>query len=373
MRETREGLRSYFRPHLNDLQPYVPVETLQAVADRLRLPPTGISKLDFNENPYGPSPLVHEALASLEGAHLYPDPLASELRSALSTYTGVDVARIFVGAGEDELIFTLAQLFIEPGDRCIESSPTYTMYAALTRQCAGEIVQAPLGERWELDVLAILDAITPAVKLIWVCSPNNPTGNTVTEAELRPILDTGVPVAVDEAYYEFSGKTFAPLLDEYPNLIILRTFSKLHGLAGLRVGYMLASEEVVAQVMKIKLPFNVTAAGQVAALAALDDTVRIGEQVRLLTSERDRMAALLGEHGELIPYPSEANFLLCRVRSGDARALRAELADRGVFVRHIGKPRVENCLRITTGTPADTDRLVSALHELRPSRQEARA
>jgi histidinol-phosphate aminotransferase len=357
---------------VRELRPYVPPEALEILARRNGLDPAQVSKLDFNENPYGPSPRVREALAGLENLHLYPDPAARELRAEVAAYAGVPEARVFIGAGADELISLLVSLFVEPGEAVLDLPPTYGMYGGVTLQHGGRVLHAPRGPGWEVDVPATLEAIRGGAKLVWLCSPNNPTGNLATEAELLPLLETGAPVVVDEAYFEFSGHTFAPLLEEHPNLIIMRTFSKLAGLAGLRVGYLLAGEEVVETLDKIKLPFNVTLAGQAAALAALRDRERLRWDLDLLIGERERMASLLRRQGELRPYPSDANFILCEAR-GDARGLHAALAERGVFVRYFPKPRLEGCVRISVGRPEDTDRLLGALEALRPSARAARA
>ncbi len=373
MIEQGSGLESYFRRHVRELQPYVPPEALEILARRHGLDPDHVAKLDFNENPYGPSPLVLEALANLRHLHLYPDPVAGELRAEVSDYADVDSDRILVGAGADEIISLLVHLFVEPGDAVLDVTPTYSMYGGVTLQNAGRVVHVPRGDRFEVDVPATLEAMErERVKMVWVCSPNNPTGNLATEAEVLPLLETGVPVVVDEAYHEFSGHTFARFLDKYPNLIIMRTFSKLAGLAGLRVGYVLANEEVIAHANKIKLPFNVTLAGQVAALAALRDRERLRANLQALLSERERMVALLREQGELKPYPSDANFILCEARGGNAKALHAQLAGEGVFVRYFPKPRIDTCLRISVGRPQDTDRLLAAVSRLRPAKEAVR-
>ncbi len=369
MSKQRKDFDSYFRAHVRELKPYVPVEALEILAHRHGLDPASVSKLDFNENPYGPSPAVHEALATLPHIHLYPDPLARELLAELSDYTGVEESRILIGSGADEIISLLVSLFVEPGDIILDLVPTYSMYGGVTLQHAGRVRSVERDADWRVDVRATLEALRDGAKMVWVCSPNNPTGSLATEEEVVPLLETGVPVVVDEAYHEFSRHTFAPLLDTYPNLIIMRTFSKLAGLAGLRVGYLLANEQVIEQARKIKLPFNTTVASQAAALAALRDRPRLQENLTAILDERERMARLLREQGELAPYPSDANYLLCEAR-GDARLLHAGLAAEGVFVRYFPKPRIDNCLRISVGRPEDTDRLVAALNRLAP-RHEA--
>ncbi|MDQ3328606.1 MAG: histidinol-phosphate transaminase [Chloroflexota bacterium] len=366
------NIDSYYRPHVRDLEPYVPPEALEILAYRAGLDPAHASKLDFNENPYGPSPRVIDALASMANVHLYPDPIAGELRGELASYTGTNAEDILIGAGADELISLLVSVFIEPGDVVVDLTPTYSMYGGVTLQHAGRVVHVPRGDGWTVDVPAVLAEIEHGAKIVWVCSPNNPTGSLATEKEVVPLLETGAPVVLDEAYYEFSRHTFAPLIHTYPNLIVLRTFSKLAGLAGLRIAYMLASRDVLDQAHKVKLPFNTTLAGQVAATAALRDRAYLAANLDALLVERERLVTLLREQGELDPYPSDSNFLLCRT-SGDAPGLHRALAARGVFVRHFPKPRIDDCLRISVGRPEDTDRLLAALEEVRPAARRAEA
>ncbi len=361
------GLARFLRPHLEGISPYVAVETVEALALRYGLDPGEVSKLDANENPYGPSPKVYEALSDLRHVNHYPDPLAMELREAIARYAGASVGQVLVGAGADELIELLVRLFIEPGDSTIDMPPTFSMYRAFTLQNGGRVTEVVRDDSWAVDVPGVLDAITPRTKLIWVCSPNNPTGNLTPQEAVIPLLDTGVPVVVDEAYHEFGGQTCLPLLSRYPNLVILRTFSKLAGIAGLRVGYMLCSEELVREALKIKQPYNVTTAGQAAALASLQDLDWLEGNVSAILEERERMRLLLESQGTLLPYPSDSNFLLCEVTTHDAKTVHLELARRGVFVRYFSKPRIQNCLRVSVGRPSDTDRLIAALGALHPA------
>ncbi len=367
---TKGDVRSYLRPHLADVEPYKGVDTPEALAARYGFSLEEVSKLDANENPYGPSPRVYEALGGLRNLHRYPDPPARELRRRIARYVGVGEDRVVVGAGADELLELVVRLFLGPGDTAVDCPPTFSMYSAFARQNGARVVEVERGPSWELDVEGVLGAVRSGARVVFLCSPNNPTGNVPPDGELRPILETGVPVVLDEAYYEFSGVTRAGWLDAYPNLIVLRTFSKLAGLAGLRIGYMLAHPDVVAGALKIKQPYNVTVASQAAGIASLEDLPRLQENVRRLVAERDRMAGLLAEHGLLVPYPSSANFVLCEVRGADAREVQCELASRGVFVRHFSKPRLEGCLRVSAGRPEDTDRLMRALHEISPVASE---
>lgn len=359
----KRPLRSYFRPHLESINPYHPVQPPEALARRLGLQTAEVSKLDANENPYGPSPLALEALRSVDSIHRYPDPLAADLREAVAAYAGVRSSMVLIGAGADELLELIVRLFVDPGDATVDAPPTFSMYSAFTLQNGGAVRAVPRCDDWSLDLDGMLDAV-PGANLVWTASPNNPTGNLLDELSLRALLGTGAPVVLDEAYYEFSGRTFADLLGEFENLIILRTFSKLAGLAGLRVGYMLARETVVSEALKIKQPYNVSVASQAAALASLQDLPRLSANVRRLVEERERMMELLRAEGSLRPFPSSANFVLCRVSRGSAPEVLAALARRGVFVRHFDQPRIEDCLRISVGRSEDTDRLVAALTDI---------
>lgn len=357
------GITEFFRSYLKDIEPYKGVDTIETLAAKLGLDPAAVSKLDANENPYGPSPKVFEALAGLRNAHRYPDPVSRELRERVAGYAGVEVDRVLLGAGADELLELIVRIFIEPGEVCLNCPPTFSMYTVFPLQNAGRVVQVERDDNWNLNVEGILREISDGAKLVWLCSPNNPTGNVARDEDLVPILGTGVPVVLDEAYYEFCGKTRVGWLREYPNLIILRTFSKLAGLAGMRVGYMLADAEVVAQALKIKQPYNVTVASQAAALASLDDLPRLQHNVDLIVSERERLTELLRQQGTLIPYPSEANYVLCEV-NGNAADICAGLARMGIFIRHFDKPRISNHLRVSVGKPKDTDRLIAGLDRL---------
>ncbi|ACZ41577.1 histidinol-phosphate aminotransferase [Thermobaculum terrenum ATCC BAA-798] len=364
---SKQDVRKYLRQHLEVLEPYRGVETIDSLAARYGLDVSQIVKLDANENPYGPSPLVYQALANLQDINRYPDPLSTSLRRKIAEYAGVTTEQVLVGAGADEIIELLIRLFVGTGEAVVDCQPTFSMYSLFTLQNAGEVIDVPRGDDWNIDLQSILKVLAAwPVKLVFICSPNNPTGNLVSEQDVVRLLDTGIPVVIDEAYYEFAGKTFVGLLPRYPNLFIVRTFSKLAGLAGLRVGYLLASEIIVNELLKIKQPYNVTVAGQAAALASLQDIDRLQDNVRRLVEERERMFTKLREQGVLQPYPSKANFLLCRV-NGDAKLVREELAKRGIFVRHFSKPRIQDCLRVSVGLPEHTDRLIEALDDIKNS------
>jgi histidinol-phosphate aminotransferase len=211
----------------------------------------------------------------------------------------------------------------------------------------------------------IKKALTRRTKVIFVASPNNPTGNTATEKEIMELVGTGKIVVVDEAYFEFSNVTVANLVPSYPNLIVLRTFSKWAGLAGLRIGYGFFPVEIAAYLMKIKQPYNANAAAQAAVLASLADIEYLRANVAKIVMERKRLFGKLKELGWLRPYPSQGNFILCSLPKGEAKEIWQQLRKKGIFVRYFDTPRLKDCLRISVGRPEDTDALVKALKEVK--------
>jgi histidinol-phosphate aminotransferase len=349
------------RKHLKRLVAYQPIEPVEVLSGRVA--GGRVIKLDGNENPYGCSPRVREALASYPYHNIYPDPEQRELRKALEEYLGVPAQSIVVGSGSDELIDLILRLFLEPGDRVINCVPTFGMYSFSAGVCGGEVVEVARSG-FALDIDRVKQAIDARTKVIFVASPNNPSGNTTPEAHIRELAGMGPLVVVDEAYAEFSGTTVLPLVAQCPNLIVLRTFSKWAGLAGLRVGYGIFPPQIAAYIMKIKPPYNVNSAAQVAVLESLKDIDHLRDTVRTIVAERERLFGELEGLGFLQPYPSEANFILCSVQKGEARSIHEALARKGIFVRYFDTPLLENCLRVSVGRPEDTDALIEALREI---------
>jgi histidinol-phosphate aminotransferase len=352
------------RHDLIDLEPYEPIVPLDILAQRAGIPEQQIIKLDGNENPYGCSPRVNCALADYRLYHIYPDPLHHELRERLEGYVGLKREHIVVGSGSDELIDLILRLFLEPGNRVINCPPTFGMYPFSTKVCGGEGVNVPRDVDFRLDIAAIKSAIDERTKVIFITSPNNPTGNITSDEEILALVETGILVVVDEAYYEFSGHTIAPLVPHYPNLIVLRSFSKWAGLAGLRVGYGIFPKEIAELIYKIKPPYNVNVAAQVAVIESLADIDYLKGRVKAIISEREHLFSKLGELGFLKPYPSQANFILCSVLNGDALRIKRGLEQKGIFVRHFNTPLLKNMLRISIGKPEHSDMLIKILGEV---------
>jgi len=360
---TRRDPLAFVRPDLLQLPGYVGVEPVESIAARLRVPSDRIAKLDGNENPYGPSPRALAALRAFDAYHLYPDPDLRRLRERLAEYTGAPPESIVCGNGSDEIIQLLCTALLRPGEKAIDLPPTFGMYRFETEIAGGVSVPVPRRPDFSLDLDAVARAVDERVKLIFVTHPNNPTGNLLGEDELHALLDLGVLVAVDEAYIEFAGleRSFLPWIRQQPRLIVMRTFSKWAGLAGLRLGYAAMAPDLAAVLYRIRQPYGVNVAAEAAALAALDDRAILMARVAAIVAERERMFAALRAIPFLRPYPSHANFILCDVLRGDALALRDELRAEGVFVRHFDKPGLRDRLRISVGLRRHTDQLIDAL------------
>ena len=342
---------------------YHGVDPSEELARKAGIKPENVIRLNANENPYGPLDKVSAALSGLP-LHLYPDPNQRKLRAALGEYTGQPVERIMAGAGGDEIIDLLMRLFIAPGQKVLDCEPTFGMYSFSARIAEAEIVSVPRNSTWDIDIPAMLEAIDDSARIVFLASPNNPTGNLLTERDARALLKTGVIVCVDETYYEFSGSTLSPLLDEYENLVILRSFSKWAGIAGLRVGYAIASSELIGHLMDIKQPYNINIAGEAAVLAALEHRGELLERAATLIEQRKRLEAVVDEFPGISYYPSEANFLLCRFERRTAEEAYVGLAQRGIFVRRFPQTVLDSSLRISTGTPEQTDLLIDALRRV---------
>lgn len=352
------------RSHLASIETYTPVDPPELLARRAGIPEDKIIKLNGNENPYGASPKAVDAVAKVP-LHVYPDAAQRSIRAALAGYTGLGVEHIVAGAGSDELIDLLFRLFISTGDTIVDSDPTFGMYDFCARVAGASIALVSRDNRFEVDVSAVVAAARKyGSKLVFVSSPNNPTGNLISERDVRDLLSAGFVVVVDEAYYEFSGVTMAGLVPEYDNLVVLRTMSKWAGLAGLRVGYGLMSPSLVQHIMNIKSPYNVNVAAEAALLASLDDTEDLLSRVKAIIAERDRVHGLLEAIPGVIPWPSSGNFILCTFASGSMVKVYEGLVARGIFVRRFSTERLIDSFRITIGSPDDNDTLISAMRSL---------
>jgi histidinol-phosphate aminotransferase len=365
MSTIRRAVRRLLRRDLEQIEAYPAPQPLEDFAASLGIPPSDVAKLDQNENPYGCSPRVREELSRFDWWHVYPDSEHRVLRRRVAEYAGVDPSAVVLGNGSDELIELLLRLVIEPGEGVIAPSPTFGYYETAALVAGAAYVPVPRGDRFEIDPTAVAAEVDRGAKLILIASPNNPTGNVTPIEIVRELAELDAVVVVDEAYFEFSGQTALPLLVEskLENLVVLRTFSKWAGLAGVRLGYGIFPPALAAAIERIKPPYSISQAAEVAGLASLDDLAYLHSTVRLILEERTRLRSALQETGYLRPYPSDANFFLCDVVGRSAASLQRHLAERAILVRRYNSPRLENCLRISVGLPEHTDRLVAALGE----------
>jgi len=355
------------RDHIEAMEAYQPIYPFEVLSERLGRRPEEIIKLDANENPYGPDPVVLDALSRMTSTHIYPDPESTLLRKALARYTGIPFENILAGAGADELIDLIMRLFLDPGDNILNCPPTFGMYAFDAGVHNASVFNVPRRTDFSVNQPAIEAEIEKTnAKLLFLCSPNNPDGGLISKETLHRLLEFPIVIVLDEAYIEFAPEGSSRLKDvlKHKNLIVLRTFSKWAGLAGLRVGYGVFPSDLMPYLWKIKQPYNVSFAGAAAALASLDrifDRKEIGYK---LIAERERLYESLGQISFLEPYPSKANFILCRVVDRDASELKERLSRAGILVRFFDKPGLRDHIRISVGKPEHTDALLAALEDL---------
>jgi histidinol-phosphate aminotransferase len=332
-------------------------------------------RLDKGEFPYPPSPQVISAIqAAASGINRYPEVLTTELRRAITTYNiatynSVQPEQIFVGNGSDDLIELVMKICIEPGDEVILPVPTFFVYGAATQMLGGVTVSVPRTTDFGLDVAAILAAVTPRTKLIFIANPNNPTANLVDRAQLIELLEkTTCLIVVDECYFEICQTTIANEINQYPQLIVLRSLSKGFGLAGLRLGYGITSPQLADYLYRVAQIFPVNQLAIAAGIAALQDLDYVTEKLTEIKSERKLLALAMQNLG-LQVYRSDTNFLLvsCAPWQMLSSKLVAQLAQQEILVADFGgKPGLDNYhLRVATGTPTENQAFLQALTLLR--------
>ena len=360
------------RKHLESLPPYTPIEPFEVLSARIGRAPSEIVKLDANENPYGPLPIVREVLANMDFPHIYPDPESRALRKSLEDFTDVPAEYLMAGAGADELLDLLMRVFLEPEDCVLSCPPTFGMYSFDAELNAARCMEVPRRADFSLDMDGIRKAVeTYQPKLFFITSPNNPDGSVLEKETVDELLELPTLIVLDEAYIEFAGDDLGANMSrirevpERENLVVLRTFSKWAGLAGLRVGYGAFPKWLMPTLWKSKQPYNVNVAASVAAQISLEHCDELKRVVELLKNERARLFSALQEIPYLRPYPTQANFILCQVTGRDAAELKMKLAQEyGVFIRYFNKPGLRDHIRISVGRPQDTDELLKALQNL---------
>jgi histidinol-phosphate aminotransferase len=354
-------LDKYIRPELAGFCGYSACKSPDVMGVKLGSSVNRIVKLDANENPYGASERVKNALACFDNYHIYPDATQTEARQLLSKYTGVKENQIVVGSGSDQLIDLIIRLFAAPGQAIINLVPTFAMYRFYADLNQVKVIEVARDDDFQIDVNAVKGNITASTKLVFLANPNNPTGTIIPLNAIIELLDLGLPTIVDEAYYEFTGETVLSHMQRYPNLMVLRTFSKWAGLAGLRVGYGIFPETIANYLHAIRDPYNVNMAAVVGIRESLQDLNWLMENVKKIVTERKRFMAALNQLPWLKPYPSKANFILCQILKGSAKELQQYLENHGILTRYFGDNRLKNCIRFSVGKPEEDDILLESL------------
>lgn len=349
-----------------DIAEYVPGKSIEEIASAYGIDTASIIKLGSNENPLGPSSKAIQALVDIaSGANIYPSADAIELREALSKYTGFPVSNLVAsGPGMDGLLDGLCRLIIEKGDEFIVPTPTFSYYELPARVCGGKPVFIRRNQDFSVDLEKLLEAQSKKTKIIFLCSPNNPSGNLLPEKDLRKILEnTKALVFVDEAYVEFADKNLSGLVREYDNLVVGRTFSKVFGLAGLRLGYGIMPEWLAKEYIRAATPFSVSLPALKAGIAALSDTEHRRKSIELARKGRE----YLKEKIHFKVYPSQANFVLVDVAPLKGKAVTQSLMKKGIIVRSCDSFRgaSDTLIRVTVGTPEQNEKVVRAFETIK--------
>src|SRR5581483_8278530 len=350
---------TFFRPSVEALTPYQPGKPVEDVQRELGL--ERVIKLASNEGPFGPLPAAREALArATESLNRYPDGGSYRLHEALAARHGVAMDEIAVGAGADGCIDMLSQATLDPGDEIVCGWPSFASYVIYAAKQGATVNTVPLRDHtYDLD--ALLAAVTPCTKLVYICEPNNPTGTMNTAGEIDAFFERvpeHVVTVVDQAYFEYIDRPDYPdAVERYlkagRRVVVLRTFSKIYGLAGLRVGYAVGPRDVCTSLAKVRRPFDVTTTAQVAALASLDDEVELARRRAVNEEGRVRLEAVLRDHG-FDPVPSVGNFLYVDT-GGDAKVLFDQLLREGIIVRPLAGFGAPTAVRVTVGTPEEVE------------------
>jgi histidinol-phosphate aminotransferase len=362
------ALKDVVNRHILDLRPYEPGKPIEELERELGI--TGSIKLASNESPLGPSPKAQAAIrAAVDGLHRYPDGASFALRKDLAGRLGVETDQLVFGAGADEILELLAKAFLGPGSEAVFAWPSFAMYPIVVKGMGATPVAVPLSSDLVHDLPALAAAVGERTKIVFVCNPNNPTGTSVGAAAFDRFaadLPPDVVLVVDEAYVEFVRRSDFPDSLEWvhrrPATIVLRTFSKVYGLAGLRLGYGIADVELAGYLERARHPFNVNRLAEVGALAALDDEAH-AEASRRVNAEGVAYLTVELEALGIEVWPTDANFILARAGDGVHDALLRE----GIIVRPLASFGMADHIRISVGLPEENERLVKTLKRLRES------
>lgn len=344
--------RHLFRPELAGMEPYAAEAQIGKV------------RLDANESPFSLAPEVRREIMkalSRVPTNRYPDPEARELKAAVAAWLKVEPDWVLLGNGSDEIISLLAAAVSVPGARALVPVPSFSMYALIAQGHGLAVDAVPLDERFDLRMEEMRAALARRPRIVFLGYPNNPTGVCYSRTRINEVIDLAPGlVVIDEAYGDYSGKSYLSNGDRHRNVVVLRTVSKI-GLAALRLGVMAAHPDIVREIEKIRLPYNINSLTQTVARIALSHPRVLSAQVKKVVRERDRLMEALEWTRGLSPYPTEANFILFRT-VGDAEAIHSGLLSRGVVIRNLSRtPALKNCLRVTIGTPAENKAFLEAI------------
>jgi histidinol-phosphate aminotransferase len=361
------SLKDRLQPHILDIQPYPPGKPISELQRELGV--SHVIKLASNENPLGCSPRATAAIQNnLKEVARYPDGNAYYLKKALSEFTGRSEEEVLIGNGSNEVLELIARTFCGPGDEIIYSQYAFAVYAISAQVVGATGVEVPAKD-YGHDLAAMANAVTPKTKVIYLANPNNPTGTLFNREAWERFIQSvpeNVIVVLDEAYLEYVEDSDYPngldYLDQYPNLVLTRTFSKAYGLASLRVGYLLASKEIVSYINRLRMPFNVNHFALAAAEAALQDRVFVEKGVLVNQQGMEALTEFLNEAG--VRYiPSSANFITIEV-GPQALEIYQKLLENGIIVRPLGNYHLPNHLRVSIGTPSEMRKFIMAFREV---------
>ncbi len=343
-------INKFINQHILDLKKYDPVDSDKKLAEEFGLKEKDIIRLNANENPYGPWAGIKDSFSEIK-FNVYPDSNQDLLRESLSKYTGLDKNQIVAGSGADEMIECIFKIFCNKDDVLIDVQPTFGMYSFLADSIGMKVMPFERDLDWTININKLKEEIDiNSAKVIFLASPNNPTGNSLSNQDLEEILKMDILVVVDETYFEFCGSTAAEMIKDYENLIILRSFSKWAGIAGLRIGYMLANSEIIDNVFKVKQPYNINVVAEKAAILTLENRLGLQPNIEKILSEKMEFIEFINNLDDVYAFSSDANFILCKFPKNGGKFIFNKLAREGIFVRSFSNENLKDCLRFTIGT-----------------------
>jgi histidinol-phosphate aminotransferase len=356
-----------FRDSLAGIEEYVPSKSIEEVVKEYNLDADKVVKLSSNENPLGISPkAIKKITEHMNESHIYPEVCSPDLRCAISEYVGYPIDSIVIGTGTDGVLDTITRLFVDKNDETVIPIPTFSFYELITRICGGTPRFIARKRDFTIPLEKLMDSVTTRTKIIFFCSPNNPSGNTMREEDVRMIAESvDCIVVIDEAYVEFADSSLTHLVNEYENLVVTRTFSKAFGLAGLRIGYAILPNWISEGYMRVSQPFSVNRIGIVTGIAALQDMEHLNRTVKLVKDGR----RIFRSHIPFKTFPSEANFVLVDVSPFESRDVCEALLRMGIIVRDCSSFRgcSNSHIRISVGTEEQNMKVVDALNKIKQS------